>query len=403
MDLLIRSLRKNDNIENIFELCKQNNLIAPFYATNIDIWNFQYINNPMKKSWNSILINKEDSRIYGHIGLVPTPMKIFSVDCLAGFISNGVIAKSARNKLLPFNKIKTFAITPLIDCCSHIAFDDGVDFIFAYSTIHPMIWRSLKYNEIHVDLNKTYHSSIKCLYMDYCNNFNQKYKTRPLVLLVKPYSLFLTSLNVISNLVISLVTFMDLIKFKIKKTKKITCFDSEFDNFFTKFYQSNPDIITYKRDASFLSWRFNNNCFLKFCFEIDGVLAGYIILEKMDGGLTSNSYSVLDCIVLDEYLSYTPSLFRTLNKSEKINIIFDHYLSCDYSHKLYKKCLRQGYVFSVNPFRKFMSVKKKYEVPNNLYYKVGNDADLTEAEKNKFTKNSWFITPIIFCPKYYPS
>ena len=49
MKLIIRPLKREDNKEEIFELCKQNALKSAVYATNYDVWNFQYVNNPLKK------------------------------------------------------------------------------------------------------------------------------------------------------------------------------------------------------------------------------------------------------------------------------------------------------------------------------------------------------------------
>ena len=396
MDLSIRSLKEDDNIKKIFELCKQNNLITPNYATNIDVWNFQYVNNPIKRSWNAILINNAD------IGLIPLPMKVFSSDLLAGSISNGVISASVRNKLLPFNKSKTFAITPLIDECNQAAFNEGVDLIFVHSSIHSMIWRTLKYNKIQVDLELTYHSGLKYLFVGYYKQFNKKYRNRSLNALAKPYSLFLCGLNFMASFIKKIVIFADLMDIKNKEIEKVSVFNCEFNDLFQTFYDDNPNIITYKRDIDYLNWRFNNNQYLKYSFRVDDALAGYIILNKDESDLTTNSYTVVDCVILDEYLNYTSVFFRQLTKVKCLSIKFTHYLSCDYSRKLHKACLRQGYAFTINPFRCFLPGKKNQQ-EQHLYYKVSSSANLNDKQKEEFQNNNWFLTPIFFCPMYYPN
>lgn len=401
MDLIIRSLDDEDNKEEIFELCKNNNLITSKYATNINIWNFQYNFNPLKKSWNSVLINQKDNTILGHIGLIPNVIRAFSSDWISASTSNGVISSSVRNKLLPFNKSKTFAITPLIDTCVKQAFNDKVDISFVYSIIHPMIWRTLKYNEIKVEQKITIHSGIGHLFSLYYSFFREKNKVSPIRYLAGLYSTILIGINLIINTFGKIRSISNLLNSRKLKVEKIAEFNSEFNNFIDCFYENNSELITYKRDIDFLNWRFRSDHFSNYIFRVNNKIIGYIVLEKNDDSEVERNCKVLDCVILDEYLSYTSSIFRRLNRVEKLSITFSHYLSCNYSNKLFKECLKQGYRFVPNPFRIFNFKNKKLTPPSNMYFKINNSSKLSNEQKALSNYNNWFLTPIFFCPSYH--
>lgn len=398
MKLIVRPIEKKDNKEQIFELCKTNNLIESKYATNYNVWDFQYNSNPLKKSWNSVLVNKENNTILGHMGLIPLIIRAFSSDWLSASISNGVVSNEVRNKLLPFKKIKTFAITPLINCCVQEAFNDNVDVSFVYSTIHPLIWRTLKFNEIKVEQKTTIHSSIGQLFSIYYFSFIKKYKASSFRFLAFLYSSALIMVNLIKSSIVKFRSFSKTIKKSKLKVDKVSEFNLEFDIFMNEFYKTNSELITYKRNIGFLNWRFESDTFGKYIFRLNNKIIGYIILEK---NRTANNYSVIDCVILDKYLSHSSSMLKTLNSLEKAPITFTHYLSCNYSNQLFKESLKQGHVLNNNPFRLFIFKNKKLTTPSFMYYKI-NDSSIKNVNLiNLFKTNNWFITPIFFNPSYH--
>lgn len=401
MDLVIRPLAKEDNKEEIFDILKSNNLTASKYAVNYDIWNFQYNNNPFKKSWNSVLVNKDDNTILGHMGLIPQVIRAFASNLLSASVSNGAISSSVRNKLLPYNNSKTFAIIPLIDCCVKESFNDNVDISFVYSSIHPMIWRTLKYNEIKVEQKTTIHSTIGYLFTEYHTFFLEKNKTGSIRYFAGLYSTILILMHSVINIFGQIRSILKLLKKRKLRVDKVSEFNSEFNVFMDEFYENNPKIITYKRDVDFLNWRFTSNNFKKYIFRLDNKTVGYIILEQNGTNKLENNYKVVDFVVLDKYLSYSSMMLKRLRKTEKLSIIFTHYLSCNYSYKLYNECLNQGYRFSPNPFRLFSFNDKKYFTPSCMYFKLNNLSDLSEEQKISFSSNNWFLSPIFFTPSYH--
>ena len=111
----------------------------------------------------------------------------------------------------------------------------------------------------------------------------------------------------------------------------------------------------------------------------------------------------MDCIILNDYLSYTSSIFKRLSKVENLRISFLHYLSCNYTHRLFKQCLKQGVLFTLNPLRILGVDKKKGHITSTLYYKINDKSKIAEEQKEYFDQtNNWFITPILFHPSYYP-
>jgi len=396
MDLIVKKLDEECKKDEIFKLLINNNLTSSKYAINNDIWNFQYNLNPLKKSWNSILVNKNDNTIFGHIGLIPQTLRAFSSDWPSASISNGVIDSKVRNKLLPFKKSKTFAIIPLIDSCTEDAFKDKVDVSFVYSTIHPLIWRTLKFNEINVVRKTTIHSSISYLYDKYYSYFIDKYSSSFIQYFAKLYSFVLVSLNVIEQNFRAISSISSIIKRKKISFNKINKFDSEFNIFMDNFYKINSDIITCKRNKGFLNWRFSSNNFLKYIFRINNRIIGYVILEKNDENKLLKNYKVVDCVVENQYLIYLSSIFKSLVKNENLAITYVHYISCKYSHKLLKESSKQGYFFNINPFK---FTDKKKVTPSNMYYKL-NTNSMNEKNIALFDSSNWFITPISFNPSY---
>lgn len=391
MDLFIRSLNEHDDIKQIFELCKKNNLNTPYYTTNINSWNFQYKNNPLHKSWNSVLINSKNNNIHGHIGLSPQLIRAFNKDWTVGLINNGVISTASRNKLISFNNKKTFAITPLIDNCVNQSYSDGVDLTIANTTIHPIIWKTLKFSTINIERKTTIHTNIVGLFKQYLILFNKLNKIRLLKILVTPYIIFLILIHYLSKLLVFPPFFKNI------EIKRITSFHSEFVIFFNDFYNKNHKIITCKRDLNFLNWKFNNDHFKIYEFRVKSKLVGFVILEKSIESL-NNLYNVTDCIVLNDYLKYTNSFFQQIKIIENTPINFIHFLSCEYSYLLFNQTLKNGFLFTTNPLRILGFDKKKRHITSTLYFKINSASEF----KNLFSTNqhNWFITPILFNPGY---
>jgi len=392
MDLTIRSLENRDSKEQIFELCKQNNLTSVYYATDNDVWAFQYENNPLNKSWNAVLADKENNRIYGHMGLAPQVIRAFSSDWSAGLINNGVVNSEVRNKLLPFNNKKTFAITPLIDHCVKEAFEDNVDFCIANSTIHPLIWKTLGFDAINVECKSTIHASLKGLFKAYFELFNAIYKDRVVKVFAVPYAISLVIIQIFGKIG-RLGGYSDRIKAGKLVVNRIDQFDDEFTLFFNDFYQSNPEVITCKRDVNFLNWKFRSSRFGVYTFRVEGKLIGYTILEK---NADDNSRVVLDYVILDEYLSYGSLALKKVRKLGSFRISFLHYLSCNYTQRLFKQCLKHGFPFTLNPLIILGIDKKKRHITSTLYYKFNGKSKISVEQNELFYRENWFITPILF-------
>lgn len=401
MNLVIRSLENQDNKEQIFELCKQNNLTSAYYTTNINTWNFQYENNPLRKSWNSVLVDKDNNTIIGHMGLGPQVIRAFSSDWTAGLINNGVISDSARTKLLPFNHTKTFAITPLIDCCVNESYKDNVDITIANSIIHPLIWRTLKFRTLNVETKSTIHSNLKGLFKAYFELFGSIYKSSYKRFLALPYSIFIIVIQLIAKTISKFTSVSGSIKTGDLVVDRISTFNSEFDDLMSAFYAANPDVITCKRGIDYLNWKFTSEHFAIYTFKIKSKLVGYIILEKQVHNKIDNNFVVTDCVILDDYLYYTSAVFKRLVKGENIRISFLHFLSCNYTKKLFKQSIKQGFQFTLHPLIILGFDKKKRNVTSTFYYKINNKSDLTAEQKEAFEHPNWFITPMLFNPGYY--
>jgi len=387
--LYIKPLSKSDDIRNVFELCKENKMVTSNYATSEQVWDFQYNNNPIKKSWNAVITNNDV--IFGHIGLYPLPISIKSEKLLGGSISNGVLSKSVRNKMLPYKDKKTFAVIPLIDTCCNTAFDDDVDLIFVYSTIHPVIWKSLKFTAIDVESKTTFHSGIKNLYLAYYDLLLIKKKAVLTGLLGKFCAATLTGLDTVPKLLNR-----TLFSFRNERAKSSTItqferFDDKIDDFFNEFHERNPNLITYQRNKDYLNWKFSQSRFLKFKFYFENAIIGYIVLESHNENTTCK---VVDFLILNEYMDLTKVLLEQLVHVEKISFTFPHYLSCEYATSIWKESCAHGVHLSLSKF-----FRKKISSSTPLYYKF-NGRHKSNGSSINFEILPWFITPIFFTPTF---
>ncbi len=385
----IRLLKKNDDLNQIFELCKQNMMIGENYATTYDIWDFQYNKNPLNKSWNSVVEHEE--QILGHIGLYPLPLRGPQKFFLAGSISNGVLSESIRNKLLPFKDKKTFSIIPLIDNCASSAFGDGIDIVFVHSTIHPMIWKALKYKNIDVTCKTTYHTGLKGLYQKYHN------------LLCKKRVIFNGVLGIIFSAILTLTRVLPMTvtrcsHFLTKNSNrdisicKFDVFDNNFKCFFDQFNDANKTLVTYDRNIEYLNWKFSQTQFKKFKININNTLVGYLVLQKNN---ETNDFDVIDYIILNKHLNETQFIFNQLSLTEGMSISFTHFLSCEYSESIYNELNKQGITLSLNPAHMFSKKQKITKAP--IYFKINN---MTNSPI-MLDERSWFISPIFFTPSYF--
>lgn len=391
MELYVRSLDVNDDIKQIFELCKQNNLNSAYYTTNFDSWNLQYVNNPINKAWNSVLINKDDNHIHGHIGLSPQLIRAYGKDWTAGLINNGVVSVFARNKLIPYNNIKTFAITPLIDNCVIESFKDKIDFTIANTTIHPLIWKNLKFKTINVERKTTIHTNFNGLLRGYHALIKKFNNNKFFKFFHLPYITFIILVQYLSN-----ISFRK--ENKNIVVKKNDSFGYDFDILFKEFYDLNNELITCKRDIDFLNWKFRNNHFKTYEFRFNLKLIGYVILEKSNTFKQDPGYTVVDCVVLNDYLKYCYTIFKKIISIEKSTIIFIHYLSSDYTNKLFKNIKKSGFIFSTHPLRILGIDKRKRHITSTLYYRINDQSYFNKLISDKSI--NWFITPILFNPGF---
>jgi len=389
-DMHIRPLEGSDDLAQIFELCKKNDMTTENYATNIEIWNFQYNKNPIKKSWNSIVTENEN--ILGHIGLYPLPLRGAKKKFLAGSISNGVLSKSIRNKLLPFKGKKTFSIIPLIDNCASTAFQEGADIVFAHSTIHSMIWKTLKYRKMDVTCKTTYHSGVKGLFLAYYSSLCKKRKIFSGSLGVI-YSAMLTSKSILPILINRGVHFLTR---NIKSDISIASFETfgvEFENLFNEFFDGNQDLVTYDRSIKYLNWKFSQSQFKKIMVTSHGKIIGYLVLQKIDG---SDNFKVIDYVILNEFIKKSAFIFNFLSYIEGINISFTHFLSCGYSNLIYEALNKQGVELNLRPLSKLLKNQKETKAP--IYYKSN---DVGSNPVPSLDQYLWFISPIFFTPSYF--
>lgn len=381
-NLVTRDLNLSDNIEHILLLCKENNMQSDNYATTKQVWDFQYRKNPIHKSWNAVIASND--LILGHIGLYPLPIKAFSQTLLGGAISNGVLSKTIRNKMLPYKGRKTFAVIPLIESCCKTAFDDDVNLIFVYSSIHSMIWKALKFTPIETNVKITFHSGIRDLYRTYKGLLYKSGKLSHKGIVVG-YSTFLTFMHIISKL-------SNKILFSVKKNfitiNGFETFDSELDVFFTKFHKKNVELITYQRKTDYLNWKFTQNKFKKFKIHYQSELVGYIVFESNDD---DNNLKVIDFLILNEHINLINDVFDYLVNVKKMSFYFPHYLSCKYANNIFDNSRKNSVFLNLNPFRKKISTKTK--VP--LYYKINSSKNTYD-----FESQPWFITPVFFTPSY---
>ncbi len=393
MDLSIRDLAPEDNISEIVTLCKENNLLSANYATSESAWNFQYRNNPIKKSWNAVIHDEDSNLIMGHVGLIPLPVFSFPNRYLAGSISNGVVSPLARNRLVPFNKYKTFPIISLINRCCENAFRSNVDFIFAFSSIHQMIWKALKFTNIEFSVRMTLHSTTTELFKAYKQNI----WAGPSGIIVKVFkSIFLCSTLMLHKL----GSVRCFIKYAANKRgisiSNADGFDGEFCEVISTFNKDNTDIITYDRQIVFLNWRFSNRQFIKVKIYKNDTIIGYAVLEKNDAEENREMCTMVDFVVLNEYIMEIPHILYLIRSKNRISFKFQHYLSCDYSQEIYNECKKSGHAFGYSAFRERNSNVKRH-VP--FYFRVNpySQSNLGKDLKEK----KWFITPICFAARFH--
>ena len=398
MGLIIRPIKiAEDDLEQVSQLLMRNGLNAEKYATTIAAWKYQYLENPKMKYWVSIMVDDEVKCIYGHIGLIPLPLIQNSNLFLAGAISNGAIDYSVRNKLLPHNKKKSFPIVPLIDECCNNAFADHVELIFAFSSIHPSIWKSLNFNTLHIEVDESWYLKFGVAYKLLNSRLRIAIKNKWLSYMIIPYA-FLRALSMNFFKRIELTNTTNVLKKENIEVIHFSYFDISFDPLFIEFSCEHPNVIMYQRSTLSLNWRYLKTECIKYKFIRQGKLIGYCVLRE-DNLSNLDIYQIEDFMILSMYLNTVPQILNHLLKSEKVSFNMKHYLSCDYSIMLLKAFKKYGYSIELNPFLKIFGKSKK-RMHSPIYYKTNNNILDCQTLISLDTQKNWLIEPLFFTPLY---
>lgn len=389
--LIARELKTMDEISDIFEICKENKMLSSYYATSNEAWDFLYRNNPNKKSWNTILT--DDKKIFGHSGIHPFSLKVFSNKVFSGGLSNVVISKLVRKKMLPYKNKNTFPVIPLMDSCCQAAFRDNVQLIFAYTSIHPMIMKSLNFKTINLKKEITIHANLTNLYKFYFEQSYARYGKKKLRVFVRWDALLLMMINIIPKFYQKIIWRMERLNGRMKIVK-FDDFDFNFSELFAKFNTRNDKIITFDRSVEYLNWRFKGNNFLKYKIIFKEQLVGYLLLEKIESDKVEK-YSVIDYIILNEYLKSTNAIFNYLIFDKKITIIYEHYISCDYVKKIFKMLLKHTV-----DLKSLLNFKKNIGNIQPFFYRINDVESLSVESLDMLEKSTWHISPIFFTPTY---
>jgi len=403
MPLKIKQLEREDNVESLFHLFKKNNLITPNYPHCRNIWNFQYLDNPEKKDWNVIIFDENHDAILGCFGLIPFPLKIYSKVFRAGYISGLATDEGIRRKLLSYKGTRAFATFPLIEEGCQNAFKEGVPLIFVFSVIPFSFWELLHFHNLSVEMKTTWHMDCYEFYHQYVDEFQDRIKIGWQRLLIKPYALFITSLQILLKK--SKIYFWG---FNTKENQEITVeafkdFDESFKPLFASFYAENPQLITYDRDLRYLNWRFSADQYWRFKFFKNGRFIGYCIILKEEQEEREGFGQMYEFIILKEHVRRLPEILKLLFQ-KGVKFKFTHYLSCPYSQELFNGCSQAGYqlLFAIPEILRGRA--KKVVKESSFYFRLNPDFPLMQQfEENLKDEKNWFINPLFFGPRYYPS
>lgn len=403
MQLKIKRLEKQDNVDPLFHLFKKNNLIGPNYAHLRNIWNFLYLDNPEKKNWNALIIDEKNDEIRGCFGLIPFFFRIHSEVFRAGHISGLVTDEEIRRIRLPYNNSRAFAAFPLIEEGCQNAFKEGVPLIFVFSVIPFSFWELLHFHNLSVEMKTTWHVDFNELYQQYIHEFLARIRTGWQRLFIKPYSLFITMLQIFLKKYKIYFLGINTKKYLEINIEAFKDFDESFKPLFSSFYSENPGLITYDRDLRYLNWRFNNDQYWRFKFLINGLFIGYCIILKKEQEEVNGFGEMYEFIVLKEHMRRLPQILALLSQ-RGLKFKFTHYLSCHYSKELFKECSQAGYQILFTILEIIRARAKKIVRQSSFYFRLNPNSPLMRqyAENLKDERN-WFINPLFFGPRYYPS
>ena len=263
-------------------------------ARDIKQWEWEFINTPEGSS--TIRIIEDASRIIGHIALIPMRFEYFDREVIVGKSEDSGLSPEYRGKRL-FGKLEK--------SCFDQASEKG--FSIAYS-----ISRTAR--EVH--LKAGYHPlpSLKGYFVSLEHDFVAKELSKVLKLRTPGETLLKTTLKIFSN------RFKKRFRTKPVKLEKIAIekinrFDGRADELWNRFIDQHK-VITVKRSASYLNWRFVDNP----NHEYDIYMAlykdapvGYLITtavrRKEDFNCDLLIGLISDFLLLDEHKEVLPLLF----------------------------------------------------------------------------------------------
>ncbi len=399
MGLVIRPINlAEDNLEQVSHLLIRNGLNATKYAITPAAWRFQYIENPNRKSWVSILIDEELRSILGHIGLLPLPLIQNSQQFLAGGISNGVIDCTVRNKLMQHNNVKSFPIVPLIDKCCKNAFENEVKLIFAFSSIHSLIWKNLHFKLLDIQVDESWHLNFLDAYKTLVSKLKFVIENRWLSYLIKSYAFFLALCSQVVKHVSLAKAVKSLINNKVQVVQ-FEYFDNSFEPLFKEFVCDHPNVIMYERSIAYLNWRYESASCLKYKFTYMGELIGYCVLRK-DSLPGSNVHQMEDFMILKSRIDNVSPILAYLLTKENLSFKMQHFLSCNYSFMLFNEFRNHSDTVEVNPLRSLFCGEKK-KISNPFYYKLNDDIMSQETQNSFSDSKNWLIEPLFFTPVFH--
>jgi hypothetical protein len=287
------------------------------------------------------LIDEETQAIHGHMGLVPLPLTLNSKQFLAGSISNGVVDHSVRNRLLPHNNAKSFPIVPLINECCNMSFADDAEIVFAFSSIHPLIWKAIAFEKLKVEFEETWHLDFGKTYLIVGSKLQMAIKNT-LLRYPTPMFTFLFSFGVMIRKFIQKIVVTGAFKKDKVEIEKFQYFDNSLDVLFEQFTREYPTVTMYQRRSSSLNWRYSKAEHIKYKFTQNGKLVGYCVLCR-DRSNNSLIYNVEDFLILKSFFGSVSGILIYLHCNEKLLFRMQHFLTCDYSYQLYGEFRKFGH------------------------------------------------------------
>ena len=387
MKLAVRPLENKDNIEAICAIFQEKEMLTTNYANSRDIWDFQYVNNPEKRSWSTLIYDQEDNQILGHFGVIPFPVRMGTKIIEGGCVSGLAISKKAEGKSITQNGKPVFAVYSLIEQCCKKVFEDKIDLIFNYSRIAPAFWKGLQFKQLSFVRVETWHLLPSDLYKQYVGELQQRVNGY-LKIFIRPYAFALTVVQQILKCTRGVNQSLGLSHVAVTEFKE---FDRDIEQVVEAFDRENQDVTTFDRRTDFLNWRFHSNAFSKFKFIADGRLIGYCILFGSD---------MYDFIILKSYFFRIPEILNAV--AVRSTFRFRHYLSCAYSRRVFVESAKQGYQMFFT-FGEIIRNKFNKEVREPaFYYKTNTLSPLAgEIEQKLNMEEGWLINPLFYGPRYF--